>query len=171
MDKVLTTTLLTMAAVVAAIMVINTMIPVLGTSGSSILSSSGAAAEQIKTDVEIIAVHVETSTAWTTSSISVWIKNVGAAEVLAIDLSDVFVQAGTTSFTRYSFQGVGLTAVAADGWTYAIQDGKTSWTPRVTVKVTIAFTGEMGPNGNGIQDYIVKYTTNNSVGDEETFSL
>ena len=94
-----------MAAVVAAVMVINTMIPVLGSSGSSVLSSSSAASDRIKTNVEIIAVHSQTSTSWSTSSISVWIKNVGAAEVLAINLSDVFVQEGTTSFQRYTYSG------------------------------------------------------------------
>ena len=165
MDKVLTTTLLTMAAVVAAVMVINTMIPVIGTSGSSVLSSSGAAAEQIKTNVEIIAVHAQTTTG--TSTISVWIKNVGSVEVLAIDLSDVFVQEGNTTFTRYSYQA-GTLDLDADEWTYEIQDGKSSWIIRATIKVTIAFNGEMGVNS---RDYLVKFTTNNGIIDEESFSL
>ena len=43
MDKVLVTTLLTMAAVVAAVMVVNTMLPALGRSTSAVLSSSTAA--------------------------------------------------------------------------------------------------------------------------------
>ena len=155
-----------MAAVVAAVMVINTMIPVLGSSGSSVLSSSGAAAEQIKTDVEIIAVHSVTSSG--TSTISLWIKNVGAVEVLAIDLSDVFVQEGNTTFARYSYDPGAAEALTAGEWTYEIQDAATSWIPRATIKVTIEFSGEMGVAS---RDYIVQFTTNNGIIDEETFSL
>ena len=151
-----------MAAVVAAVMVINTMIPVLGSSGSSVLSSSSAASDRIKTNVEIIAVHSLATT--TTSTISVWIKNVGAAEVLAIDLSDVFVQEGTTSFQRYSYANT--LDLEADSWTYEIQDSQPSWKPSTTIKLTIAFSGLMASG-----DYIVKFTTNNGVGDEESFSV
>lgn len=62
MDKVLTTTLLTMAAVVATIMVINTMLPALGKASSSLISSTGAASDQIKTNLDVVHVATNTST-------------------------------------------------------------------------------------------------------------
>ena len=122
MDKVLATTLLTMGAVVAAIMVVNTILPALGRSGSSVVSSSGAAASRLKTDVKVI--HVSTDTTSTPAYIYVYVKNVGANNVLAIDQSDVFLETSTT-FDRLTHTQVGLTTDCAtkpestdgQGWT------------------------------------------------------
>ena len=94
MDKVLVTTLLTMAAVVAAVMVVNTMLPALGRSSSAVLSSSSAAADRLKTDTEII--HVSTDTTGSPELVYAWVKNVGAADILAITSSDLFFKTDTT---------------------------------------------------------------------------
>ena len=152
MDKVLVTTLLTIAAVVAAVMVINTMLPALGSGGSSVLSSSSVASSQIKTNVDIIAVSTNT----TTPAVYVWVKNVGATDVLAIDKSDVFLQT-PTDYIRMSYN-------ETPGWVYIIENG-TVWKPGNTVKVTITLTSL----AEG--EYVVKFTTNNGVSDEESFSV
>ena len=156
MDKVLVTALLTMAAVVAAVMVINTMLPALGSGGSSVLSSSSAASSQIKTNVDIIAVATET----TTPAVYVWIKNVGAADVLAITKSDVFLQTPST-YDRLDYDA----GSSNDTWLYSIADGETVWKPGNTIKVTIT------PASLAEGEYVVKFTTNNGVSDEESFSL
>ena len=155
MDKVLVTTLLTIAAVVAAVMVINTMLPALGSGGSSVLSSSGAASSQIKTNVNIIAVATET----TTPAVYVWIKNVGATDVLAITKSDVFLQT-PTDYIRMDYDADS----EPNTWLYSIAENETVWKPGNTVKVTITLTSL----AEG--EYVVKFTTNNGVSDEESFS-
>ena len=94
MDKVIVTALLTMAGVIGAILVINTVLPALGRSGSSVLSSSSAASDIIKTDIKIIAVEA------TGTSVYVWVKNVGSGNVLAISRGDAFLEDVGTSFTR-----------------------------------------------------------------------
>ncbi|MBM3944322.1 MAG: hypothetical protein FJ317_02395 [SAR202 cluster bacterium] len=128
MDKVLTTTLLTMAAVVAAIMVINTMIPALGQSSGSLISTTDSAASRIKTDLDII--HVATNTS--TNQILIFVKNVGVAEITAIDQADVFLQTGTASFERVSYN-----VVPTPNWAYSILDGATAWTTGRTIQITI----------------------------------
>ena len=99
MDKVIVTALLTIASIFAAVMVVNTMLPALGRSGSSVLGSSAASAEQIKTNVEIITVTA------IGTEVYVWVKNVGAVEILSIDDSDVFLEdVGAASFDRMPYE-------------------------------------------------------------------
>jgi len=154
MDKVLVTALLTMAAVVAAVMVINTMLPALGSGGSSVLSSSSAASEQLKTSIDIIAVHTDSPTVY------VWIKNVGATNILAIDKADVFLQT-PSDFIRMSYNDGG----GDNTWRYDIAEGESTWKPGNTLEVTI--TSESALSG----DYVVKFATYNGVSDEESFSV
>ena len=72
MDKVLTTALLTIAAVVAAVMVVNAILPAVGTGSTSVVSSSRAAADRMKTAIEIIhATHTNGN------GVLFWVKNVG----------------------------------------------------------------------------------------------
>ena len=126
MDKVITTALLTTAAVVAAIMVINSMLPAIGRSSSSLLTSSGTAADRIKTDIEVI--HISTSTS--TNQVFVFVKNVGGTDVTALDKSDVFLKT-SSSYDRLPY-GSG-----AQYWDYVITESNTVWKPGVTLKITI----------------------------------
>ena len=153
MDKVITTALLTMAAVVAAVMVINTMIPVLGRSGSSVLLASAAASDRIKTDIEIIAVATVTST------VQVWIKNIGSVDVGDIQNSDVFLET-SIDFTRMDYSA----SSSANTWRYELEGSATTWKPGNTLHVTIT----LGSPATG--DNVVRFTTNNGDTDDESFS-
>ncbi len=155
MDKVLVTTLLTMAAVVAAVMVVNTMLPALGRSTSAVLSSSTAASDRLKTDTEII--HVATDTA--TYKVYAWVKNTGVAEITAIDSGDLFYKTSST-FDRLPYNSDSCT----DCWSYSIEDD-TVWNPGVTIKVTVHLTTL--PTGN----YLVRFVTRNAVVAEKEFTV
>ena len=165
MDKVIVTALLTMAAVVAAVMVINAVVPSLGRSSSSVLSSSDAAADIIKTDIEIVA----TDTTPTPKEVYVWIKNVGAANVLAIDKGDVFLEEVNVAFARLTHDsgqdGLCNYVPPAGSWAYCIEDSETTWKPNTTVKITIARTA-LATNS-----YEVEFITSNGVSDKEFFSV
>ena len=119
------------------------------------LSSSGAASTQLKTSIDIIAVHP------TSTNVYVWIKNVGSADILAIEKSDVFLQT-PTDFIRMSYN-------ETPGWAFAIEDGTptSTWKPGYTLKVTITLESALQAG----DDYVFKFTTNNGVSDEESFSL
>ena len=157
MDKVLVTTLLTMAAVVAAVMVVNTMLPALGRSTSAVLSSSTAASDRLKTDTEII--HVASDTSGSPKIVYAWVKNVGGAEITAIDSSDLFFKTSTT-FDRLSYNA----SCSSDCWSYSIEDD-TIWRPGATIKVTINLT----TLGSG--DYLVRFVTHNAVSAEKEFTV
>ena len=167
MDKVITTALLTIAAVVGVVMVINAVLPSLGRTTGSVLSSSSAAADIIKTDVESIAVASDTSAA--PPKVYVWIKNVGTSHILAIEKSDLFLEEVNASFDRLTHDsaqtGSCTYSPPAGSWAYCIEDGETVWKSNVTVKVIIA--RATLPVG----DYRVEFYTNNGVSDEEPFSV
>ena len=157
MDKVLVTTLLTMAAVVAAVMVVNTMLPALGRSTSAVLSSSSAASARLKTDTEII--HVASDTSGSPKIVYAWVKNVGGAEITAIDSSDLFFKTSTT-FDRLSYNA----SCSSDCWSYTIE-GDTIWRPGATIKVTINLTTL------ATGDYLVRFITHNAVSAEKEFTV
>jgi archaellum component FlaG (FlaF/FlaG flagellin family) len=134
-------------------------LPALGSSGSSVLSSSTAASERIKTDIEILVVNSST----TPKEVYVWIKNVGAADVLAIDQADVFVEEVDVTFLRLTYDGVD--PLADDTWKYAIQGTETFWKPSTTIKVTL----KLATLAAG--SYRVRFITNNGVSDTYSFSV
>ncbi len=153
MDKVLTTALLTIAAVVAAVMVINALLPSVGKSSNALISSQEAATQRIKTDIEIIHVASDTSL----NRVYVWVKNIGASEILAIDRSDIFLKTAT-SYDRLPY-GAG-----AQYWDFIIEDD-TSWRPSATSKITIYLSAL--PAG----DYLVQFFTHNAVAAQKAFSV
>lgn len=144
-----------MAAVVAAIMVVNTMLPALGRSTSAVLSSSTAASDRLKTNTEIIHIATDTST----FKVYAWVKNVGAAEITAIDASDLFYKT-STSFDRLPYNAAACTGC----WSYSIEDD-TIWRPGATIKVTVHLTSLAAG------DYMVRFVTHNAVAAEKEFTV
>ncbi len=153
MDKVLTTALLTIAAVVAAIMVVNTILPALGTGGSSVVSSSRAAADRIKTAIEIIHVAPPSS-----GEIHFWVKNVGAIEIQDIDNADVFVEDSLMTF----YEGGASCSDDDDDdkWFHGHVD--TGWTPSTTLEIIVCLSSESNPN-------TVRFITANGVTAKKSF--
>lgn len=154
MDKVIVTALLTMAAVVAAVMVVNSLIPVVGRGSSALVSSSETAAQRIKADIDIIHVASDASA----NEVFVWIKNVGSAEIVAIDRSDLFLRTAS-AYDRLPY-GAG-----PEYWDYIIEGGETTWRPAATSKITIHLSSL--PSG----EYLVRFLTYNGVVAEKPFSV
>ena len=165
MDKVITTAVLTVAGVIAAVMVVSTMIPVTGRSSASVVASSAAAAAQIKTDVEIVTVTA------ISDEVYVWVKNVGAADIDSIDDSDVFVQDVGASYDRFTVNIEDLSpdcdaaGPTAGNWNYCKEEAWDVWKPGRTLKLTITLSGA------ALGEYLVRFVTSNGVAIEKTFSV
>lgn len=153
MDKVIVTGLLIMASIVAAIMVMNAVIPTVGKSSGAMLSAGKQASEIIRTDVEIIHVVGDSSQ----NLVYVWLKNVGLINIQAVNLSDVFLKT-PTNYDRLP-HGSGI-----QYWEYLIE-GDTIWKPGITIKATLHLSSL--PAG----DYLVKFVTHNAVVAEKQFSI
>ena len=151
MDKAVVTILLMVAGVICSLVVFNTAYPAINRGASAISSISSKVDDRVKSQVEII------ETASESNYIYIWVKNTGAAEIPAIDQSDVFLgQSGATERIPY---GTGIPR-----WEYTIEND-TEWMPTATVKITITLSSE--PSGN----YYIKVVIPNGISDEHQFSI
>ena len=157
MGKVITTALLIMASVVAALALINAVLPALGKSTSALATANSEAASRIKTDIEIIY-----STGDTSGTVTAWAKNVGTQAIKSIKDSDVIIikPSAAGGVKRISY----VAGRSSECWDFTIEDSKTDWTSAVTVKFTLTTTVTSGsytisiaaPNGvTAIKDFSV----------------
>lgn len=153
MDKVIVTGLLVIAAVTAALVVVMTVIPSLGSTGQSVVQSQQEAAGRIMTSIEIIAVSAKTN------RIDAWVKNVGVATVSAVSKSDVFL---VTPGTRYD--AVKYNPAGGDN-TWVEDPLGASWNRGDTLHLVIDPAGTL-PAGT----HMLRIGTPNGVAAEYTFS-
>ena len=154
MDKVIVTAMLTVAALTAAIMVVNAVLPAVSRSSGALISSSGQASERIKTDLDIIHVVGDSSG----NLVYVWLKNVGGVNILAISNSDMFLKTPTANDRLPHGSGT-------EYWDYVIEGGDTLWKPTVTVKATLHLTSLAAG------DYKVTFITINGTVAEKEFTI
>lgn len=131
MEKAISSALLIIASVVATIALINAVIPALGKSSGALITANAAAADRIKTDIEIIHATGDISA----KTVTVWVKNIGYTTIGDITSSDVFLDT-PGSLTRLSYVS-GCDSGSADCWDYALEGGATTWERTKTVKFTL----------------------------------
>lgn len=155
MDKALVTILLIIAGVVCTMVVVNAVYPLItGTSGA-LIDAAQRIDDRIRSNVEIIEI------APNGTNVYVWVKNIGAATIGAIEKSDVFF-GPEGAFTRIPF---GSTGSPLPYWDYTLEGNSDSWEPSVTLKITI----HLQQVQSGTQ--FVKVVTHNGVSDWQLFSL
>ena len=127
MEKVITTALLVIASVVAAMALINAVLPALGKSSSALATANKKAAERIRTDIDVV--H---ATGDTTGTITVWVKNVGDQVIRSVKDSDVIITKPTAAggVKRLSY----VAGCSSECWDFTIEDSASAWITAVTVK-------------------------------------
>jgi archaeal flagellar protein FlaG len=171
MDKVLSTILLVVAAVVCVVLVINAVYPAITSSSGALSSISASMNERIKTQVKIIHATGELNSSgnWVDTNsngdfdVLVWIKNIGIESVDDIGRCDVFLSGNDTIWTWIPYVDY------ADGsfpqWSYRIENG-TEWGAATTLMIDIHYSS---PLSSG--QYNVKVMVPNGVSDEYDFSM
>ena len=152
MDKVVVTVLLLIAGVVCSLVVFNSVYPAINHGASAITSMSANLDDRIQSQIEVI------ETGSSGNEVYVWVKNVGASEIGAIDQSDVFFGV-TGSADRIPYEE------GTPRWDYTIENG-TDWIPTATVKITITLTSS--PSSGG---YYIKIVLPNGISDVYRFSI
>lgn len=156
MDKVIATMLLIIAAVVGVGLVVNATLPAISRSTGAILGGAGKVDERIKTQINIV--HATRDIVNTKAL--VWVKNVGASRITAIENSDIiFGKEGL--FSRLAYDATGA---SAPSWKYDVESGG-EWEPEKTVKFTINYGSALSGT------YFFKVVTPNGVSDEDYFSM
>ncbi len=128
MGNAITSGLLIIASVVAALALINAVIPALGKSSSALITANSNASDRIRTDIEIV--HATGDTA--AKTVTVWVKNIGNTTIKDITASDIFLDT-PSSVSRLSY----TSGCVSDCWDYTLEGGATSWQNTETVKFTL----------------------------------
>ena len=157
MEKVITTTLLAIASIVAALALINAVLPALGKSSSALATANKKTAERIKTDIDVI--HATGDTAGT---VTVWVKNVGNQVIRSVKDSDVIITKPSAAggVKRLSY----VSGCSSECWDYTIEDSTPAWSTAVTVKFTLTTSVSTG-------SYSVSVAAPNGVNASKDFSV
>lgn len=156
MEKSITTGLFIIASVVAAIALINAVIPALGKSSSALITANANASDRIKTDIEIIHATGDTSA----KTVTVWVKNIGTTTINDITASDIFLDT-PSSLSRLSYTA----GCVSDCWDYALEGGATAWKNTETVKFTLT----LSSLGTGVHS--VRISVFNGESADKDFSI
>jgi archaellum component FlaG (FlaF/FlaG flagellin family) len=152
-DKILVTLMLIIGGVVCCMVVINAVLPAITQSSGAIADASGKIDDRIRSKIEIIEMSDNVN------DIYVWIKNIGASRIQAINTSDIFFGL-EGNFARIPYSS---TETTKPYWNYAIENG-TVWGPTGTVKITIYL--ESAPSGS----YYFKIVLPNGISDQDIYS-
>lgn len=120
MDKVIVTALLVIGGVTAAVVVIITIGPSIGSSRQSVVESQREASGRIKTAIEIIAVASNS----TGDRVGVFVKNVGVDTIIAIKRSDVFL---IKSGTRFDAMKYDSSLTGSNVWSGDLEESGDDW--------------------------------------------
>ena len=156
MEKAITSGLLIMASVVAAIALINAVIPALGKSSGALITANAAASDRIKTDIEIVHATGDISS----NKVTVWVKNIGFTTISDITASDIFLDT-PSSLSRLSY----VSGCVSDCWDYALEGGATAWQRTETVKFTLT----LSSLGTGVHS--VRISVFNGESADKDFSI
>lgn len=154
MEKSISTALMTIAAVAAALAIINATLPAVGRGTSALIQRNSEASEKIRTAFDIIYVAGDASA----TDVIAWVKNTGSSTIAPIKSSDVILETPTT------FQSLDW-GTGSDEWDYVLEDSATDWAPTETLKITLDLTSLAAGT------YTLTFITPNGVKVSEQFSV
>src|SRR5262245_43202706 len=128
MEKAIATIMLTVAGIAAIVAVVNSLMPAIYRTNSSIVASADGVDGRISTRVEII--HATGTSG--SPLVEAWAKNVGAIAIAPVDRTDVFF-GPQDNFIRLPY---GTSGCVAPCWSFALEND-TAWNPTATIKITV----------------------------------
>ena len=159
--SVISVSIITIACVVCATMLISTLYPAMDRASSSVTLTAEAMGDQIRTDIEIIEEAKDTDDV---TKCYIWVKNTGSSTIDKLDSTIDLFFGGTSDFTRMSYIKDNL---VSESWNYnecGDVDGR--WVPKETLKFNIKNGSD---NSNG--DCYVKIILYNGESAEDVFSF
>lgn len=170
MDKAITTTFMIIASVITSVMVFNAVFPAIARSSDTLVMMRGRMDERIKSQIEIVhaAGELNQNGAWQDTNgdgnfdVFVWVKNVGAVRIPAVEKIDVFF-GPEGNFARIPAQAEA--GGAYPNWEWLLENDA-YWNPTATLRITINFSTLLSS-----QRYFLKIVLPNGVSDTYYFSL
>jgi flagellar protein FlaG len=132
-EEAISTAILTVATIIAALVLVNAMYPSLYSASGSILSMNDRSAERIRTDLTVLTEWYPQAHPADDIQLEAWLKNTGSTTITARDMgiSDLFLYTGNRTSVR----------IPNADWSYEILngDGDTGWGPTETIRLTVHF--------------------------------
>lgn len=167
MDKVITSMLLIIAAVVATVVVVNSVLPSIQRTSSDIVAASDVLGRRLRSDVKII----ETSGVAGDDYVQIWAKNVGASAIPSLTKIDVFF-GESDGFERIMYDPDPTCANPSppprteNCWQYALEND-TEWTPYSTLRITVYLTYDL----QTATEYVSTIVLHNGLSATKLFTL
>jgi flagellar protein FlaG len=159
-EEAISTAILTVATIIAALVLVNAMYPSLYSASGSILSMNDRAAERIRTDMSVLTEWYPISHPADDIGLQAWVKNTGSTTITAKDMgmSDLFLYTGNRTSVR----------IPAAYWSYEIMndDGDGKWGPTETIGLTVHF----NPAGSSPGSWKLRLALPNGIYAEDSFA-
>lgn len=160
--------MLIVISMVMAVVLFNAAYPATLQAGDAIISMASRSEERLRSQIEIIHATAEIASdgAWHDVNgngnfdVFVWVKNVGASRIVAIEQVDVFF-GPEGNFQRIPHQSEASGSYPY--WTWTVS-GATDWTPTATLEIDIH---DLIPSDAG--RYYVRVVAPNGVSDNDYF--
>ena len=134
------------------------------------VSVAGKLDDRLKSQIEIVhaAGELDKDGVWQDTNedgdfdVFIWVKNVGASSIGAIEASDVFF-GKQGDFSRIPY--IGDAGGSFPRWDYSLEND-TDWRPTATLKITIHYSAPLSSD-----TYFTKVIIPNGISDEYVFSM
>jgi hypothetical protein len=159
--------LLIISAVVATVVVVNSVLPAIQRTSSDIVAASDVLGRRLRSDVKII----ETSGVAGDDFVQVWAKNVGASNIPSLTKIDVFF-GETDGFERIAYDPEATCPNPSppprteNCWQFALEND-TEWTPYATLRITVYLTYDLEAG----TDYVSTIVLPNGLSASRVFTL
>ena len=150
--------MLTIAAIVAIVAVVNAVLPSVSRTSGALISASNVVEDRIASQIEIVHATGQDGD----PDADVWVKNTGAATVRGLDRVDVFF-GEDGNFQRIPQGDPGCTAPC---WEYSIENAS-SWEPTATLHITVHASANLSTGTT----YYVKVVTPNGIANSKFFTV
>jgi archaellum component FlaG (FlaF/FlaG flagellin family) len=170
MDKVLSTVLLVVAAVVTVVMVINAIYPAVGMSNSALISASAKAADMVKSQIDIIHAsgEIDQNGVWQDTNsdghfnLFIWVKNTGTITIDDVKSGDVFI-GNEGNWVRVP--NVSYAEGNYPSWDYEVENAS-DWRQASTIQIKISYATALTPGS-----YSIKIIIPNGLSKQYDFSM
>jgi archaeal flagellar protein FlaG len=159
-DQAISTAILTVATIIAALVLVNALYPSLYSTSGSILSMNNRAADRIRTDLTVLTEWYDPAHPANDIGLEAWVKNIGSTTVTTDDMAniDLFLYTGNHTAVR----------IPGASWSYELLngDGDSDWDPSETIHVLVHY--DPGSSSPGV--WKLRMVLPDGVGAEDSFT-
>jgi flagellar protein FlaG len=151
--------MLTVAAIVAIVAVVNAVLPSVSRTSGALISASGVVEDRIASQIDIVHATGQNGN----PDAKVWVKNIGASAVEPISRLDVFF-GPSADFQRIPQGSPGCSAPC---WEYTLENSTSTWEQTSTLLITIHSANNLATGTT----YYTKIVTPNGIADSKFFTV